>query len=452
MYYNNILETIGNTPLVKLNKITYGLPGTILAKVETFNPGHSIKDRMALKMVEVAENEGKLKPGGTIIECTSGNTGMGLALVAAVKGYKAIFTTSDKQSKEKMDMLKAMGAEVIVCPTNVEPTDSRSYYSVAQRLSNEIPNSFWFNQYDNLANTQAHFETTGPEIWEQTEGKITKLIVGVGTGGTVSGTAKFLKEKNPNIEIIGIDTYGSVFKKYKETGIFDEKEIYPYITEGIGEDILPQNVNFDLIDKFEKVTDKDGALMARRLAKEEGLLLGYSAGSAMAGLLQIKNTLKEEDVVVIIFHDHGSRYVAKIFNDDWMRDRGFIQSELKLSDLIRKKKDSGLITVAKNSKLNDAFKLMKENDFSQMVVTDEDKIVGSVTETDIIGSILTNPDNISTVSVGEVMQDPFPIVDESLPVKALSNYISKQIPAVITVDSMGQHHILTQYDIIQNLA
>ena len=452
MYYNNILETIGNTPLVKLNKITYGLPGTILAKVETFNPGHSIKDRMALKMVEVAENEGKLKPGGTIIECTSGNTGMGLALVAAVKGYKAIFTTSDKQSKEKMDMLKAMGAEVIVCPTNVEPTDSRSYYSVAQRLSNEIPNSFWFNQYDNLANTQAHFETTGPEIWEQTEGKITKLIVGVGTGGTVSGTAKFLKEKNPNIEIIGIDTYGSVFKKYKETGIFDEKEIYPYITEGIGEDILPQNVNFDLIDKFEKVTDKDGALMARRLAKEEGLLLGYSAGSAMAGLLQIKNTLKEEDVVVIIFHDHGSRYVAKIFNDDWMRDRGFIQSELKLSDLIRKKKDTGLITVAKNSKLNDAFKLMKENDFSQMVVTDEDKIVGSVTETDIIGSILTNPDNISTVSVGEVMHDPFPIVDESLPVKALSNYISKQIPAVITVDSTGQHHILTQYDIIQNLA
>ena len=452
MYYNNILETIGNTPLVKLNKITYGLPGTILAKVETFNPGHSIKDRMALKMVEVAENEGKLKPGGTIIECTSGNTGMGLALVASVKGYKAIFTTSDKQSKEKMDMLKAMGAEVIVCPTNVEPTDSRSYYSVAQRLSNEIPNSFWFNQYDNLANTQAHYETTGPEIWEQTEGKITKLIVGVGTGGTVSGTAKFLKEKNPNIEIIGIDTYGSVFKKYKETGIFDEKEIFPYITEGIGEDILPQNVNFDLIDKFEKVTDKDGALMARRLAKEEGLLLGYSAGSAMAGLLQIKNTLKDEDVVVIIFHDHGSRYVAKIFNDDWMRDRGFIQSELKLSDLIRKKKDSGLITVAKNSKLNDAFKLMKENDFSQMVVTDEDKIVGSVTETDIIGSILTNPDNISTVSVGEVMHDPFPIVDESLPVKALSNYISKQIPAVITVDSTGQHHILTQYDIIQNLA
>ena len=452
MYYNNILETIGNTPLVKLNKITYGLPGTILAKVETFNPGHSIKDRMALKMVEVAENEGKLKPGGTIIECTSGNTGMGLALVAAVKGYKAIFTTSDKQSKEKMDMLKAMGAEVIVCPTNVEPTDSRSYYSVAQRLSNEIPNSFWFNQYDNLANTQAHYETTGPEIWEQTEGKITKLIVGVGTGGTVSGTAKFLKEKNPNIEIIGIDTYGSVFKKYKETGIFDEKEIFPYITEGIGEDILPQNVNFDLIDKFEKVTDKNGALMARRLAKEEGLLLGYSAGSAMAGLLQIKNTLKEEDVVVIIFHDHGSRYVAKIFNDDWMRDRGFIQSELKLSDLIRKKKDTGLITVAKNSKLNDAFKLMKENDFSQMVVTDEDKIVGSVTETDIIGSILTNPDNISTVSVGEVMHDPFPIVDESLPVKALSNYISKQIPAVITVDSMGQYHILTQYDIIQNLA
>ncbi|HQN57796.1 MAG TPA: pyridoxal-phosphate dependent enzyme [Saprospiraceae bacterium] len=451
MYFKNILETIGNTPLVRINKITSDLPCTVLAKVESFNPGHSIKDRMALKMVEVAESEGKLKPGGTIIECTSGNTGMGLALVAAVKGYKAIFTTSDKQSKEKMDMLKAMGAEVIVCPTNVEAADPRSYYSVARRLSLEIPNSYWFNQYDNPANSQAHYETTGPEIWEQTEGKITKLVVGVGTGGTVSGTAKFLKEKNPDIEIIGIDTYGSVFKKYKETGIFDENEIYPYITEGIGEDILHENVDFNLIDYFEKVTDKDGALMARRLAREEGLLLGYSAGSAMAGLLQVKNRFRPDDVVVIIFHDHGSRYVAKIFNDDWMRDRGFISMDLRLSDLVKRKPKSGLITAQKGSKLREVFQMMKENDISQVTVNDQGEIVGSLTESDIISSLLSNPDNIDNVSVGEIMNEPFPVLEEALSVKELSRYISKKIPAVLVRDGAGVNHILTQYDIIQHL-
>ncbi len=451
MYFENILKTIGNTPLVRINKITADLPCTVLAKVETFNPGHSIKDRMALKMVEVAEAEGKLKPGGTIIECTSGNTGMGLALVAAVKGYKAIFTTSDKQSKEKMDMLKAMGSEVIVCPTNVEAADPRSYYSVARRLSQEIPNSYWFNQYDNPANSLAHYETTGPEIWEQTEGKITKLVVGVGTGGTVSGTAKYLKERNPDIEVIGIDTFGSVFKKYKETGIFDENEIYPYITEGIGEDILPENVDFSLIDYFEKVTDKDGALMARRLAREEGLLLGYSAGSAMAGLLQVRDRFKPDDVVVIIFHDHGSRYVAKIFNDDWMRDRGFISQELRLSDLVKRKPKTGLITAQKDSKLREVFLLMKENDISQVTVNDQGEVVGSLTESDIISSLLTNPDNIDTVSVGEIMNEPFPVLEEALSVKELSKYISKKIPAVLVRDGAGVNHILTQYDIIQNL-
>ena len=446
MYYNNILETIGNTPMVKLNKVVEGLPCLVLAKVETFNPGHSIKDRMALKMVQVAEETGKLKPGGTIIECTSGNTGMGLALVASIKGYKSIFTTSDKQSKEKMDMLKAVGAEVIICPTNVEPSDPRSYYSVAERLSKEIPNSYWFNQYDNMANSLAHYESTGPEIWEQTDGLITKLVVGVGTGGTISGTAKYLKEKNPNIEIIGIDTYGSVFKKYKETGIFDEKEIYPYITEGIGEDILPKNVDFSLIDHFEKVTDKDGALAARRLAREEGMLLGYSAGSALAGLLQIKDRLKPEDVVVIIFHDHGSRYVAKIYNDDWMRDRGFISQDLTLADLIRKKNNPSLISAQAESKLRDVFDLMKENDISQMVVNSNGQIVGSVTESDILSSLLENSENIDNVLVKDVMHEPFPIVDESLSVKELTKYISKKIPAVLVMDGTGHKHILTQYD------
>lgn len=323
-FFNNVLETIGNTPLVKLNKIVADVPATVLAKIETTNPGNSVKDRMALKMVEVAEQEGKLKPGGTIIECTSGNTGMGIAIAAVIKGYKCIFTTSDKQSKEKIDMLKAVGAEVIVCPTNVEPTDPRSYYSVAEKLNKEIPNSFWCNQYDNLANREAHYESTGPEIWEQTEGKITHFVVGVGTGGTISGVAKYLKEKNPDIKIWGIDTYGSVFKKYHETGIFDEKEIYSYITEGIGEDILPENVDFDLIDHFEKVTDKDAAVVTRELARVEGILVGNSAGAAVAGINQMASQLKEDDLVVVLFHDHASRYIGKMFNDEWMKAQGFI--------------------------------------------------------------------------------------------------------------------------------
>ncbi len=324
MYYNNILETIGNTPLVKLNKTVKDISATVLAKIETTNPGNSVKDRMALKMIEDAEARGDLKPGGTIIECTSGNTGMGIAIAAAVKGYTCIFTTTDKQSREKVDMLKAVGARVIVCPTNVAADAPNSYYSVAERLNKEIENSYWCNQYDNFSNRTAHYESTGPEIWEQTEGKITHFVVGVGTGGTISGVGRYLKEKNPDIKIWGIDTYGSVFKKYHETGIFDEKEIYSYVTEGIGEDILPKNVDFDIIDFFEKVTDKDAAVMTRTIACEEGILVGNSAGSALAGLIQLKDRLKPEDVVVVLFHDHASRYVGKIFNDEWMRKQGFI--------------------------------------------------------------------------------------------------------------------------------
>ena len=322
--YNNILETIGHTPMVRINNITKDIPATILAKVETFNPGNSIKDRMALKMIEVAEREGKLKPGATIIEGTSGNTGMGLAIAAIMKGYKCIFTTTDKQSNEKVDALKAFGAEVIVCPTDVDPEDPRSYYSVSSRLEKEVPNSWKPNQYDNPANAIAHYESTGPEIWEQTDGKITHLIVGVGTGGTISGTGRYLKEQNPNIQILGIDTYGSVFKKYKETGIFDKDEIYSYVTEGIGEDFLPENVDFNVIDHFEKVTDEDAAKMTRRIPKEEGIFAGNSAGSAMAGLMQMKDRFKEGDVVVVIFHDHGTRYLGKMFNDEWMKMKGWL--------------------------------------------------------------------------------------------------------------------------------
>ena len=320
----NILETIGNTPMVKINKITKDLPCDVYAKIETFNPGNSTKDRMAIKMIEDAEKDGSLKPGGTIIEGTSGNTGMGLAIGAVIKGYKCIFTTTDKQSKEKVDALRAFGAEVIVCPTNVEPEDPRSYYSVSSRLVKETPNSWKPNQYDNLSNSAAHYEQTGPEIWNQTDGKITHLVVGVGTGGTICGTGKYLKEKNPKIKILGIDTYGSVFKKYKETGVFDKNEIYPYVTEGIGEDFLPANVDFSIIDHFEKVSDKDAAIMTRRIPREEGIFSGNSAGSAMAGLIQMKDKFKKGDVVVVIFHDHGTRYMGKMFNDNWMLERGFL--------------------------------------------------------------------------------------------------------------------------------
>ncbi len=323
-YYKNILETIGNTPLVKINQITKDIPALVLAKVETTNPGNSIKDRMAIKMIEDAEKDGRLQPGGTIIEGTSGNTGMGLAIAAIMKGYHCIFTTTDKQSKEKVDALRAFGAEVIVCPTDVDPEDPRSYYSVSSRLEKEVPNSWKPNQYDNPSNAQAHYESTGPEIWEQTDGKITHLVVGVGTGGTISGTGKYLKEKNPNIQVLGIDTYGSVFKKYKETGIFDKNEIYPYVTEGIGEDFLPQNVDFNVIDHFEKVTDEAAAVMTRRIPREEGIFAGNSAGSAMAGLVQMQGRFKEGDVVVVIFHDHGTRYLGKMFNDDWMKMKGWL--------------------------------------------------------------------------------------------------------------------------------
>ena len=322
-YYKSIVDTIGNTPLVKLNSVIK-TEALLLAKVESFNPGHSTKDRMALKMIEDAEAKGLISEGGTIIEGTSGNTGMGLALACIKKGYKLICTMSDKRSKEKMDILKAMGAEVYVCPTNVAPDHPDSYYSVAARLSKEIENSYYPDQYSNLSNRLAHYETTGPEIWDQTDGKITHFIVGVGTGGTISGVGRFLKEKNPNIKIWGVDTYGSVFKKYHETGVFDEKEIYPYITEGIGEDIIPQNVDFDLIDHFEKVTDKDGAIFTRKLARQEGLFCGYSCGSAIAGLDQLKHNLSSDDVVVVLLHDHGSRYIAKVYNDEWMKSVGFL--------------------------------------------------------------------------------------------------------------------------------
>jgi len=447
-YCHSILETIGNTPLVQIKKILPGIKATVLIKVETFNPGNSIKDRMALKMLLDAEITGNIKPGGTIIECTSGNTGMGLAIAAAVKGYKCIFTTTDKQSKEKIDLLKALGAEVIVCPTNVHPDDASSYYSVAKRLSFEIPNSFWFNQYDNLSNRLAHYESTGPEIWNQTEGKVTHIVTGVGTGGTISGTAKFLKEQNKNIKVWGIDTYGSVFKKYHETGIFDEKEIYPYITEGIGEDILPKNVDFSLIDHFEKVTDKDGALMARKMAREEGMLLGYSAGSAVAGLWQMKDQLKEDDVVVVIIHDHGSRYVGKIYNDDWMRERGFLESELKAKDIISRKVTKDFISISPDATIHEVLNMMKNYDISQLPVKEKEEWVGSIGEQQVISAL--SEDNRQNILVRDIMGPSLPIVGEEITVTQLSKIISRQTPAVLVKKTAGDFQIISQYDLIQS--
>jgi len=452
MWYNNILETIGNTPLVKLNTITKGVPGTILAKIETTNPGNSIKDRMAVKMIEDAEKSGKLKPGGTIIEGTSGNTGMGLAMAAIIKGYKCIFTTTDKQSKEKVDALRAFGAEVIVCPTNVEPEDPRSYYSVSSRLEREVPNSWKPNQYDNLANSQAHYEQTGPEIWAQTEGKITHLVVGVGTGGTISGTGKYLKEKNPDIKIWGIDTYGSVFKKYKETGIFDKDEIYPYITEGIGEDFLPANVNFDVIDLFEKVTDKDAALMTRDIARKEGIFVGNSAGAAIGGLIQLKDKLKPEDVVVVIFHDHGSRYMGKMYNEDWLRERGFLQDEkLTAKSILAKKESTEIVTLDAQKSVLEAINTIKSMNISQIPVTQQGMIVGKIAESDILSALLENP-GLKSAPISEIMTSTFPFVDLNTSIDKISSLINKENSAVLVEDETGKIEIITQYDIINAIS
>ena len=445
--FNDILETVGNTPLVKLNKITRNIDTTILAKVETTNPGNSVKDRMAIQMVDDAEAEGLLKPGGTIIECTSGNTGMGLALVAIIRGYKCVFTVADKQSKEKIDILRAMGSEVIVCPTNVAAEDPNSYYSVAKRLHEETPNSIFVNQYDNLSNRKAHYLSTGPEIWEQTDGKITHFVVGVGTGGTISGVGKYLKEKNPDIKIIGIDSYGSVFKKYHETGIFDENEIYPYVTEGIGEDILPENVDFNIIDHFEKVTDKDAALMTRRLAREEGIFVGNSAGSAIAGVMQMADMFQSGDIVVVLFHDHGSRYVGKIFNDDWMRDRGFIKSMQNALDLIENHKDKKLITASPGELIGNVINRMKQYNISQLPIIRDGIFVGSVNDTDLFQKLIENP-ALKLNAIEEVMNSPFPIVEPNSSIMEISKKISKKIPAVLVKDINDQFHIITKHDVI----
>jgi cystathionine beta-synthase len=450
--FNNVLEAIGDTPLIRINRIAAGVRGTVYAKVETTNPGNSIKDRMAVKMIEDAEKTGALKPGGTIIEGTSGNTGMGLAIAAIMKGYKCVFTTTDKQSPEKADALRAFGAEVIVCPTNVDPEDPRSYYSVSSRLVKEIPNSWKANQYDNLSNSAAHYEQTGPEIWEQTEGKLTHLVVGVGTGGTISGVGRFLKEQNPKIKVWGIDTYGSVLKKYKDTGVLDKNEIYPYITEGIGEDFLPKNVDFSVIDAFEKVTDKDAALMTRRIAREEGIFAGNSAGAAMAGLLQLKEHFRDGDLIVVIFHDHGTRYVGKMFNDEWMRQKGFFEkSGMTARDLVASGVSGELLSIEGHQPVEAAVRLMADHDFSQISITHDGRLVGSLNETHLYGELVRNS-AIKADAVETIMQPAFPFVDVSTPLDLLSTMITPSMPAVLVRDfKTDKTFIITRSDIIRLL-
>jgi cystathionine beta-synthase len=447
---NNILETIGHTPLIRLNKLTREFPCPVLAKVEYFNPGNSAKDRMALKMVEVAERDGRLQPGGTIIECTSGNTGMGLALAAVVKGYKCIFTTTDKQSKEKIDILKALGAEVIVCPTNVEPDDPRSYYSIARRLAREIPNSFHANQYDNLANRLAHYESTGPEIWDQTDGKVTHLVVATGTGGTVTGTAKYLKEKNPGIQVWAIDPYGSLLTKYFRTGELDLNEVHPYITEGIGEDFVPQNYDMKYVDAFEQVSDKDAAIMARRIAREEGLFCGYSAGTAMQGLIQLKDQLKKDDLVVVILHDHGSRYVGKIYNDQWMIERGFLDVKT-FKDIIAGRGAKRLIAASPENTVAEAFEIMQKYHIENLPVLKNGDPVGAISESGLFTRLMTNGSDIKGKRIGELLEKPYPVVSFDTPLERLSTLITRENGAVLGKDDSGNYHIVTKYDLIHAL-
>jgi len=446
----NVLETIGNTPLIRLNKITKDFPCVVTAKVDYFNPGNSIKDRMAVKMIEVAEEKGYLKPGGTIIECTSGNTGMGLALAAIVKGYKCIFTTTDKQSKEKVDILKAVGATVIVCPTNVEPDDPLSYYAVARRLAKEIPNSYHCNQYDNLANRLAHYETTGPEIWNQTDGKVTHVVVTAGTGGTVTGIAMYLKEKNPNIKIWAIDAYGSLLTDYFQTGEIHMDKVHPYFSEGFGEDFVPENFNMRLIDHFEQVTDKEGAIMARRIAKEEGLFCGYSAGSCLQGLLQLKDRLTKNDLVVCIFHDHGSRYVGKVYNDQWMMERGFLEVK-SFKDIVQARSSKEkLIVVTPNQTVADAVAIMQKYNIEHLPVMENNVSVGSISENGLFQKLFTNPD-IKQEKIKDIMELPFPMVDYNAPLERISLLISKEIGAVLALDETGNFQIVTKYDLLQSL-
>lgn len=458
MWYTSILDTIGNTPLVRLNSVASHIPCTVLAKVEYFNPGGSVKDRIGLSMIEAAEKDGSLRPGGTIIEGTSGNTGAGVALAAIVKGYRCIFTTTDKQSPEKADMLRALGAEVLVCPTNVAPEDPRSYYCVSRRLSEETPNSVYLNQYDNPANTEAHYLSSGPEIWEQTDGKITHYVASAGTGGTINGTVTYLKEQKPDIKAIAVDTFGSVYHKYFHTGEFDKSEIYPYLTEGAGEDILAKNMNFKVVDYYVRCTDKENMLMTRRLAKEEGLFVGQTSGLAVSGALkwleENLDSLSEEDVVVILLPDTGFHYLSKTFNDTWMRSHGFLddKSELRAGDLIdAERTHHEVVSVKPTDTLQTAIDRMVKLGISQLPVIDQNAVIGGVTESDVLNQLIDDP-GARDQQVSENMGSPFPVVDRDTPLGGLASLMKESPGAVLVRDQSGSFSIITKSDLIEALA
>ena len=461
MWHDSVLGTIGDTPLVRINNVADDVPCTVLGKVEFFNPGGSVKDRIGISMIEDAEEKGLIEPGGTIIEGTSGNTGAGLAITAIAKGYRCIFTTTDKQSREKVDVLRGLGAEVLICPTNVEPDDPRSYYSVARRLADEIPNSVYLNQYDNPSNPKIHYETTGPEVWSQTEGRITHYVAGAGTGGTISGTGRFLKEQNEDVTVVGVDPAGSVFYKYFHEGVFDEDEIYPYFTEGVGEDILPENMDFDVVDDFVQVEDKAAMQMTRRLAREEGLFIGQSCGMAMAGALQWmdehRESLSEEDVVVVLLPDSGFRYLSKTYNDEWMRNHGFLERnpDVTAGEVLSMRRDQAdLVAAAPGDEIGNVIERMTEKGISQMPVIDGDEVVGSVTETRILNRLIEAPD-ARTKPVRTIMGDPFPVVPASLHLDHLSAYLEQNVGAVLVdhgPESRQGYSVLTKSDLISALA
>ena len=451
MWHSNILEVIGHTPLVRLNRVARGVKPTLLAKLEYLNPGGSVKDRIGITMLEAAERAGSIKPGGTIIEGTSGNTGMGLALAAAIKGYQCIFTMPDKMSQEKIDALRALGAEVIVTPTEVEHDDPRSYHSVARRLSREIPNSLFPNQYENPANTESHYKTTGPEIWEQTQGKVTHVVIGVGTGGTITGVARFLKEKNPNIRVIGADPVGSIFAEMFKTG--RKPQVQPYKTEGIGQTELPANVDFSVIDELYAVSDKDAFFLTRQLARTEGIFAGGSAGSALHAALKASEKLTENDLVVIIIPDSGTRYLSKIYNDNWMRENQFLEPRIKLSagQVVhdKQRRAEKLVSVPLGIAVEQAVNLMREHDISQLPVIEGGEVVGSMSETRILEILVSDP-LVKTKPVAEYMEKPFPVLSENASLEEIAHNMTRETPAILVRQETG-FDIITKSDLISFL-
>ncbi len=452
MKFDNILETVGRTPLIKLNRMARGLKPQIYVKAEFFNPGGSVKDRIAINMIDQAEKRGDIKPGGTIIEGTSGNTGMGLALVAAVRGYKVIFTITDKQSQEKINLLKSLGAEVIVCPTAVEPEDPRSYYSIAKKLANEIPNSYYPNQYDNADNPVTHYQTTGPEIWEGTEGKVTHFVAGMGTGGTLSGTGKYLKEQNPDIKILGVDPIGSLYHEFFHHKTVGKAE--PYVVEGIGEDIFPSTMHFEYLDDCLQVTDQDCFIVARQLARQEGIFSGGSAGAALWGGLKYAEKLGEDDLMVVLIPDTGRQYLSKVFNDEWMRDNRYLEPAIHLSagECVRaKSSNKQLQSLSPDDSAFDAMSKMEKQDISQMPVFDNGHPTGSVTEDKLVSMVLHGQD-LKNTPVREIMEPSFPIVSQETSIDEITGLLQGDTPAVFVEMGTENYEIITKYDVVRTLA